>query len=283
MNLYDIFKFGQYKGLTLKEVYQGTINLNKDLVKEYLIYTAASELEILNSVITVVDVTSLFTGNSKISTPEPVNMKQKDMRGYKNKEHLVEIMNFEIEDTYLKAVAIHSNIVQKDWVESIEKLFSNKDNLSPQYMSLKNFNIQIYSSSKEKIEIAEGDPQYIEWCIKNIERFYVDIEDMIELQELDVYKFIGIEVSPRDFPEGVYDYKHKMKNLKSSFFKKILDINEKKVKNYDIEVDKDRNREGSNLTNYGSSHEKYNGYNGWSDDVIDDAFEGDPENTWNVD
>lgn len=34
---------------------------------------------------------------------------------------------------------------------------------------------------------------------------------------------------------------------------------------------------------YGSSYEKYGGYNGWSDDVIDDAFEGDPMNTWNVD
>lgn len=35
--------------------------------------------------------------------------------------------------------------------------------------------------------------------------------------------------------------------------------------------------------NYGSSEEKYGGYNGFSDDVIDDAFEGDPSNTWNVD
>lgn len=34
---------------------------------------------------------------------------------------------------------------------------------------------------------------------------------------------------------------------------------------------------------YGTSGEKYGWYNGWSDDVIDDAFEGDPENTWNVD
>ena len=34
---------------------------------------------------------------------------------------------------------------------------------------------------------------------------------------------------------------------------------------------------------YGTSYEKYNGINGWSDDAIDDAFEGDPENTWNVD
>lgn len=35
--------------------------------------------------------------------------------------------------------------------------------------------------------------------------------------------------------------------------------------------------------NYGSSTEKYGGYNGFSDDVIDDAFDGDPEATWNVD
>jgi hypothetical protein len=34
---------------------------------------------------------------------------------------------------------------------------------------------------------------------------------------------------------------------------------------------------------YGNSGEKYGWYNGWSDDAIDDAFEGDPENTWNVD
>jgi hypothetical protein len=31
------------------------------------------------------------------------------------------------------------------------------------------------------------------------------------------------------------------------------------------------------------SYEKYNGYNGWDDDTIDDVFNGDPEATWNVD
>ena len=39
----------------------------------------------------------------------------------------------------------------------------------------------------------------------------------------------------------------------------------------------------NNDDDYGSSTEKYGGYNGFSDDVIDDAFEGDPEATWNVD
>ncbi len=34
---------------------------------------------------------------------------------------------------------------------------------------------------------------------------------------------------------------------------------------------------------YRPSYEKYNGYNGWDDDTIDQAFDGDPEATWNVD
>lgn len=34
---------------------------------------------------------------------------------------------------------------------------------------------------------------------------------------------------------------------------------------------------------YNSRYEKYGGYNGYDDDTIDDAFEGDPSNTWNVD
>ncbi len=34
---------------------------------------------------------------------------------------------------------------------------------------------------------------------------------------------------------------------------------------------------------YGINDEKYGGYNGWSDDLIDDVFGGIPEATWNVD
>jgi hypothetical protein len=54
----------------------------------------------------------------------------------------------------------------------------------------------------------------------------------------------------------------------------------------DIIIDEDDfniQEEDDDYDNYGKSGEKYGWYNGWSDDVIDDAFEGDPENTWNVD
>lgn len=51
----------------------------------------------------------------------------------------------------------------------------------------------------------------------------------------------------------------------------------------ELDNDSDYDQDEYDNDDYGSSYEKYGGYNGWSDDVIDDAFEGDPENTWNVD
>ncbi len=38
-----------------------------------------------------------------------------------------------------------------------------------------------------------------------------------------------------------------------------------------------------NDDSYRPSYEKYNGYNDFDDDAIDNAFEGDPDATWNVD
>lgn len=39
----------------------------------------------------------------------------------------------------------------------------------------------------------------------------------------------------------------------------------------------------NNEDDYGTCYDQYGGYNGWSDDVINDAFDGDPSATWNVD
>lgn len=41
--------------------------------------------------------------------------------------------------------------------------------------------------------------------------------------------------------------------------------------------------ETESYNDYGSSYEEFGGYNGYSDDVINDAFEGDPSLTWNID
>ncbi len=246
-----------YISLTLKEVYQGTANLNRDLVKKYLINTAASELKTINSVVTLGDFTSSVIEDSKISISETVEMKLKDTESYKNKKLLIEIMNFEIEDTYLKGVTIHKNL-GNDWTEPIEKLFSNRNNLmeiSLGYMSFNDFNTKVYSSGKEKTEIAKGDPQYISWCIENIDKFYVDVDDFDELQKLEVYKFIGIELTHRI--EDTYYYKLKIRRSIRSYSTKIIGLNAgKQVDDIFEEEEIQRNSEFEyNRPSYG----KYNG------------------------
>lgn len=56
---------------------------------------------------------------------------------------------------------------------------------------------------------------------------------------------------------------------------------------YEDEEDYDDYDDGicydSDWSDYGRSGEKYGWYNGFSDDVIDDVFDGDPEATWNID
>jgi len=53
--------------------------------------------------------------------------------------------------------------------------------------------------------------------------------------------------------------------------------------NLDEDLDDHTGNVEQGSDDYGKSGEKYGWYNGFSDDAIDDAFEGDPENTWNVD
>lgn len=68
---------------------------------------------------------------------------------------------------------------------------------------------------------------------------------------------------------------------------KMVFISPMLINEEDEEADEDDNGNEEDdydaMDEYGSSGEKYGWYNGYSDDVIDDAFEGDPENTWNVD
>jgi hypothetical protein len=61
--------------------------------------------------------------------------------------------------------------------------------------------------------------------------------------------------------------------------------NEEELSEADFDIDEYEEDfdHGDDYDSYGRSGEKYGWYNGWSDDAIDDAFEGDPENTWNVD
>ena len=98
------------------------------------------------------------------------------------------------------------------------------------------------------------DPQYIDWCIMNLDHFTIDV---MEFEE-DFPKFPLTEV------------------LIAKINLKTKKLQRKSSHNEPCEEE------------YGSTYSEYNGsyaqdVMGFSDDVINDAFEGDPDMYWNID
>lgn len=69
---------------------------------------------------------------------------------------------------------------------------------------------------------------------------------------------------------------HEVNKSENNEFEKSLD--EEDHESIEDEADC-RHLDEDDYDNYSRSGEKYRWYNGWSDDDIDNAFEGDPENT----
>ena len=106
-------------------------------------------------------------------------------------------------------------------------------------------------TGKTILEVIGEDIGYINWCLINLDHFVIS-EDSVD----EIKKCIPV-IKLSDLAEQVR--LQKMNTIET-----------------ETEADFDDD-------DYGSSGEKYGWYNGWSDDAIDDAFEGDPMNTWNVD
>lgn len=102
-------------------------------------------------------------------------------------------------------------------------------------------------------EVLELQPTYLDWCAINLDHFYITEETITEIKEIKP-DFTITE-------EG----KQKLEDKYSSW------ENEQQQDDYD------------DYDDYSSSYEKYGGAYGYDDDTIDSAFEGDPENYWNID
>jgi len=249
MTIEQSFKFGKYKGLTIREVFQGTNFINIDLLKNYIF-----------EIITKTD--------SEISSDY----------------FFLDVLDFEISETLIRAKPCTENY-SGNFAKNIENLFSDANSSASRFVGILNldeFNIKNYSLNKEKPVLACGNPDYIEWCIRNVDFFYMNPEELSSLQELDVYLFIGISVEHKI--EDIYEYKPKIKVIKHLFNEEIININKAK---FDTEIERDHHSQQNDFANE-KSYGKYSGsyaqdVEHWSDQEIDDAFGGDADAYWNID
>lgn len=112
--------------------------------------------------------------------------------------------------------------------------------------------------NKSLLEVCKSDGTYISWCMINLEHFFISDEDLAEIFEAIPNFRLSFEASQRQ---------QEKQQSWDSYYSEPED-------HYDF---------NDPYEDYGSSGKVFGWYNGWSDDAIYDAFEGDPEATWNVD
>lgn len=105
-------------------------------------------------------------------------------------------------------------------------------------------------------DVIEIQPSYIEWCCQNLNHFFIGNDIIAEIQ-----------------------------SIKPDFFltKSSKDALEAKYNTWLKDQDEDDDYEERE-----STYEKYSGtyaqdIEGWSDQDIDDAFDGEPDAYWNID
>lgn len=262
MTASETLKFGKYIGRTIENVWTGIVvdKNEREIIDDYLkelceFFSGVNE----SFEIPIPDLTSeIYSSNCpeyEIATKNIGNYKleinENKIIFDSNDEIRIDLMNFFIK------------LLSSDIYNPLEKPLTIKS--KP--------NGRGYSPNTKKYLSLQADPSYINYCIREIPKFYINPSDIVELQ--------------KKYPRNLEKFKIEQLNdttltysplFKQSIFYlpiETVKLNEEKYLKYSSNITGDFETR--------DSYDKYGGYNGYSDNAIDSAFEGDPENTWNVD
>lgn len=155
MQIDDCFYFGKYKGLTIRQVYQGTQDIDNKLLKSFVEYK----------------INKIIKSNRKA-------------------EFITEVSNtlIRIRNTFL-------NTVDFDLTEYLNEFFLERmENRYLDNLSLDAFNSQTANQGGYTLKVTSGQPEYIAWCINTVDSFYIDPEDVDSLQSLTIFRYSGMKI-----------------------------------------------------------------------------------------
>jgi len=173
----DMLTFGQYKGLLIQEVYQGTLNIDRKLVADYL-------YNILNN-------------------------KPDYHLGF---EELKFIERFDVDTQTIKIIGQIFN-EEKPLTEDNRIIFGNLEGKMSEYINAfwenKNLgifkNIKLFAKENNSVSPLGGDPEYLIWCENNIDGFQLEEGTKKSLEKLTICRFKGINVIYKTANE--YEYR----------------------------------------------------------------------------
>lgn len=158
--------FGQYKGLSIKEIYRGTLKIDKGLFKDYLD-------KILND-------SNLDDG---------IFLEIELIEKFDITEGTIKIIG-EIHDPgkpLTPANRIVFGNIQNNLVAYINKHFN--DNFLGILQDIRKFN----KSQTESLQIG-ADPEYLEWCERNVNDFQLSTNCKRELEKSPIARLKGVQV-----------------------------------------------------------------------------------------
>ena len=159
--------FGKYKGLTIQEVYQGTLKIDKYLLRDYLnhILNAAYFLE-----------WAFFDASTLI-----VNFDLSD--------DLVRVIG-DIDDPDLPEGP--NNRIRLGNLEKGLQTYINQ-HFNPTSLGVLTDFAQFNDSQKTPLQIG-GDPQYLDWCRKKVGGFKLSPNCERQLKKLSYARLVGINI-----------------------------------------------------------------------------------------
>jgi len=189
LNIQETITFGKYNGLKIQEIFQGSLNIDRKLLMNYL-------NEILNN-------------------------KPQYAIGFAELE-LIE--KFEIDNQIIKVIgqiADETKPLTEDNRVSLGNLEEKISRYINQFFRKNNLgvlkNIIDFSKEKKRITPLGGDPDYLIWCEKNISKFQLEESAKDKLENLKVCRFNGIYVLYKGKNE--YEYREIIELEKFGFRK----------------------------------------------------------------
>ncbi len=215
MHITDKFYFGKYEQFKIFQVYQGNHFIDVELFKGYLLY--------------------LFKENFK-----PNN----------TKDELSNLFKLEFKDDNLIFAPVDGTNLNTDLIKHIESgAFSNINILMQRLsgkFSLEDFCRITCLEQSKKLEIIDGNPKYIYWCIENRPDFFLEPDELNILEHLPIFSFLGFEL--KYILENTFKFSPLIKTYKNRLPDEIRDFNLEKFNN-------------SQYESYGNnSDDKYDGY-----------------------
>lgn len=194
MDINEVLVFGRYKGLSVREVFAGNENIDRDLLYAYLLW--------------------------RVEKGDAENI---------GNEITSNLFNFKIDRNTIQLFPTLPDFDNLDASKSLESYFISGDSLSAKLMnlSLDSFCYDVYLKPNDNKLVIGGVPEYIVWCIRTLKDFYINPDQIETLESDGVNRFLGINVHYTG--NNTYEYSPKVIHEPFKFSELVIKENNKKV------------------------------------------------------